>query len=358
VYESRTESADVDRIIGESPVMKDLYKLVGLIAPRDINVLVTGESGTGKEIVARAILHHSPRKDKPFLAVNCAAIPETLLESELFGHEKGAYTGADLRRIGKFEQCDGGTLFLDEIGDIPLATQVKLLRALEDNAFQRLGGTQLIKCDVRIIAATHQSLDQLIHARRFREDLYHRLMVAAIHVPPLREREVDAVLLAHYYIARYNRRLGTAVQSVSPEALPVLIEYPWPGNVRELENAIKSALVLARGSILRLEHLPAKIREFVGRRTVALPRESVGSDVASGELHAIAERLASQPSLEGELHKAATSMIEREMIRVCLARTGGRVAPAARLLGISRTTLRKRMTHLAITITATFGSET
>ena len=358
VYESRPESADVDRIIGESPVMKELYKLVGLIAPRDINLLITGESGTGKEIVARAVLHHSPRKDKPFLAVNCAAIPETLLESELFGHEKGAFTGADLRRIGKFEQADGGTLFLDEIGDIPLATQVKLLRALEDSAFQRVGGIELIRCDVRIIAATHQDLDQLIHERRFREDLYHRLMVAAIHVPPLREREVDAVLLAHYYITRYNRQLGTAVESVSPEALPVLIEYPWPGNVRELENAIKSALVLARGSVLRLEHLPAKIRESVRTRAAAPPGESVGSDVPSTELHTIAERLASQPSLAGELHRTATSMIEREMIRVCLARTGGRVAPAARLLGISRTTLRKRMAHLGITITASFGAET
>ena len=356
VYESRAESADVDRIIGESPAMKELYKLVGLIAPRDINVLITGESGTGKEMVARALLHHSPRKDRPFLALNCAAIPETLLESELFGHEKGAFTGADVRRIGKFEQCDGGTLFLDEIGDMPLATQVKLLRMLADHAFQRLGGTELIKCDVRILTATNQSLDQLIHERRFREDLYHRLLVAAIHVPPLREREVDAVLLAHYYMTRYNRRLGAAVQSLSPEVLPVLIEYPWPGNVRELENAVKSALVVARGSVLRLEHLPAKIRGYVKLPLSASARQPIGSALSPDQLRTIAEQLASDASLAGHLHKTATSMMEREMIRACLDRTRGQIAPAAKLLGISRTTLRKKMVALGVRITTSFDA--
>ena len=357
VYESRAESADVDRIIGESPPMKELYKLVGLIAPRDINVLITGESGTGKEMVARALLHHSPRKDKPFLALNCAAIPETLLESELFGHEKGAFTGADVRRIGKFEQCDGGTLFLDEIGDMPLATQAKLLRALADHAFQRLGGADLIKCDVRILAATNQSLDQLIHERRFREDLYHRLMVAAIHAPPLREREVDAVLLAHYYMARYNPRLGASVRSISPEVLPVLIEYPWPGNVRELENAIKSALVVARGAVLRLEHLPAKIQAHVKPPIPTPPAAPLGSGFSSDQLRTIAEQLAADASLAGGLHRAATSMIEREVIRACLDRTRGRVAPAAKLLGISRTTLRKKMADLGVRITTSFDPD-
>ncbi len=362
IYESRDETAEVDRIIGESPVMKELYKLIGLIAPRDINVLITGESGTGKEMVARAILHHSARRSRPFLAINCAAIPDTLLESELFGHEKGAFTGADTRRIGKFEQCQGGTLFLDEVGDIPLGTQVKLLRALQDNAFQRLGGAEVIKCDVRIIAATHQALDRLIEERRFREDLYHRLMVADIHVPPLREREVDAVLLAHYYMARYNRQFGTSVLTIAPEVLPVLIEYPWPGNVRELENAVKSALVLARGSILRLEHLPAKIQAHVPKGT-SRPTASPDTPGPSGplgstespahSLRGVVANLMNDKSLDGALHRAAVSMMERELIIACLTRSQGRAAAAAKQLGISRTTLRKRIAELGITISAT-----
>jgi len=357
VYENRDETEQVDGSIGESPAMKEVYKLVGLIAPRDINLLITGESGTGKEIVARAILHHSARKEKPFLAVNCAAIPESLLESELFGHEKGAFTGADMRRIGKFEQCDGGTLFLDEVGDIPLGTQAKLLRALQDNAFQRLGGSEMITCDVRIIAATHQPLDVLVEQRRFREDLYHRLMVAGIHVPPLRQREVDAVLLAHYFMDRYNRRLGTSVGSISPEVLPVLIEYAWPGNVRELENAVKSGLVLARGAVLRLEHLPAKIRgiEAVGQPPSA--GGSKGAESLDDALRAISDRLAADSSLSGQLHRAAVSMMERQLIRACLTRTGGRVGAAAKLLGLSRTTLRKRISDLGITLSATLPDD-
>lgn len=353
VYESKDESAEVNRIIGESPMMKELYKLIGLIAPREINVLITGESGTGKEMVARALLHHSSRKDKPFLAINCAAIPDTLLESELFGHEKGAFTGAEMRRIGKFEQCQDGTLFLDEVGDIPLGTQAKLLRALQDNAFQRLGGSETITCNVRIIAATHQPLDQLIEERRFREDLYHRLMVASIHVPPLREREVDAVLLAHYYMARYNRRMGTSVLSISPEVLPVLIEYPWPGNVRELENAVKSALVLSRGAVLRLEHLPAKIQQCVPKGRSMPISESATSQSEPKGLRALVDGLLDDKSLAGELHRNAVSMIERELIVACLTRTHGRATPAAKLLGISRTTLRKRIAELGITISAT-----
>ena len=249
VYEDPTENQAVQRIVGQSPAMKEVYKLIGLIAPRDVNVLITGESGTGKELVARALLHHSPRRNGPFLAVNCAAIPETLLESELFGHEKGAFTGANLRRIGKFEQCHGGTLFLDEIGDIPLSTQAKLLRVLQDNKIQRLGGTSVIDCDVRIIAATHQSLEGLIEEHRFRQDLLYRLKVTSIEVPPLRDREVDVVLLAHYFVERNKQDLASSIRSFAPETLPILLRYRWPGNVRELENAIKAAMVVARGSV-------------------------------------------------------------------------------------------------------------
>ncbi|MCP4591350.1 MAG: sigma-54-dependent Fis family transcriptional regulator [bacterium] len=358
VYEDPKEDAAVERVVGQSPAMKEVYKLIGLIAPRNVNVLITGESGTGKELVARAILHHSPRKDQPFLAVNCAAIPETLLESELFGHEKGAFTGADLRRIGKFEQCHGGTLFLDEIGDIPLSTQAKLLRVLQDNTIQRLGGTGVIECDVRIIAATHQSLERLIQERRFRQDLLYRLKVTSIDVPPLREREVDVVLLAHYFVDRYRRDLGADIQSFAPETLPVLLRYPWPGNVRELENAIKAALVVGRGTVLRPEFLPEHIGKGTeaGSTTISAP-PSLPAESPSGYLRSVAESLISQPTLSGKLHETATAMIEREIVRVCLEHTRGQLSPAAKLLGISRTTLRKRMSRHGIRATVSVDAD-
>jgi len=351
VYEHPEDDRSVERIIGQSPVMTEVYKLIGRIAPRDVNVLITGESGTGKELVARAILHHSPRRDQPYLAVNCAAIPETLLESELFGHEKGAFTGATFRRIGKFEQCDGGTLFLDEVGDIPLATQAKLLRVLQDSSFQRLGGTDTISCDVRIICATHQPLEKLIEERRFRQDLYYRLKVACIDVPPLREREVDVVLLAHQFVRRYNHLLGTEVRSFAPELLPLLLSYSWPGNVRELENAIKSALVVAQGSILRPESFPEHIVRPAALHGTRKHRRHAPGSAASEEARSLAQKLTAEPTLAGKLYEAATAAIEREIIRACLEQTRGKLAPAAKLLGISRTTLRKKMADHAIQTT-------
>jgi len=348
-YEEPREDAAVEQIIGQSPAMREVYKLIGLIAPRDVNVLITGESGTGKELIARAILHHSPRRDRPFLAVNCAAIPETLLESELFGHEKGSFTGATVRRIGKFEQCDGGTLFLDEIGDIPLATQAKLLRVLQDNTFQRVGGTELIMCDVRTISATHQPLETMIAENRFRQDLYYRLKVATVTVPPLREREVDVVLLAHKFVRRYNQMMDTDIRTFSPDVLPALLRYPWPGNVRELENAIKAALVVARGTVMRLEFLPDHIRQGLGEDR-ASPTPGPG-DMALVEARAVADKLTAQSPLDGRLYEVATELIEREIIRACLERSGGRLSQAARLLGISRTTLRKKITRHRIRTT-------
>ena len=358
VYEDRDDDGAVEQIIGQSPAMKEVYKLIGLMAPRDINVLITGESGTGKELVARAILHHSPRKDGPFLAVNCAAIPDTLLESELFGHEKGAFTGASLRRIGKFEQCHGGTLFLDEVGDIPLPTQAKLLRVLQDNSFQRLGGTEVIRSDVRIVAATHQPLERLIEERRFRQDLYYRLNVAGIPVPPLREREVDVILLAHRFLRRYNRDFGTEIQSFDPEVLPALLRYPWPGNVRELENAIKAALVVARGSVMRVEFLPEHIRRPArGAQTAGFTGDAHDSGPYTADLRALARHLLERPALAGKLHTTATAMVEREIICTCLEQTNGRIAPAAKLLGISRTTLRKKIADYGIRTTTSHEYE-
>ena len=250
-----------DRLIGSGTAMQAVCKQIGRVAPQDVNVLILGESGTGKELVARAIYHHSRRNQGPFLAINCAAIPEPLLESELFGHERGAFTGADRRRIGKFEQCHGGTLFLDEIGDMSPGTQAKILRLLQDGRFERLGGSEPISADVRIIAATNQNLDALIEQGKFRKDLYYRLRGVTIHLPPLRERAEDIAELAHYFLFRFNRQLGTAVQSISPEALDMLEKYDWPGNVRELQSVIREALIVSAGLTILPDFLPIELQQ-------------------------------------------------------------------------------------------------
>ena len=235
-------------IVGRCPAMQEVYKAIGRVAAQDVPVLITGESGTGKELVARAIYQHGPRAKAPFLALNCAAIPENLLESELFGHEKGAFTGADRRRIGKFEQCNGGTLFLDEIGDMPLALQAKMLRVLQEQAFERVGGNETIRTDVRLIAATHRDLKAWSDEGKFRPDLYYRLGVFTIHLPPLRERGDDLPLLVQHYLRRFSRELGREVREVAPEALERLRGYSWPGNIRELQSVLKQALLQASGT--------------------------------------------------------------------------------------------------------------
>jgi two-component system nitrogen regulation response regulator GlnG len=346
------------RLVGQSPAMQEVYRQIGLFAPQEINVLITGESGTGKELVARAIVEHSPLADKPFMAINCAAIPETLLESELFGHEKGAFTGADRQRIGRFEQCHGGTLLLDEVGDLPPATQGKLLRVLQDRSFQRVGGNETITADVRILAATHQPLEQMIAERRFRQDLYYRLKVATIHMPALREREVDAVLLAHYFMDRIGRQMGSQVRSFDPEAVAVMLAYPWPGNVRELENVIRSSLAMARGAVFRLEYLPEHVRAARTRRGAAEggaeAPASPGSTAAPPEaIEAWVEAVLREGRLEGERpFLNAVAHLERVLIRQALSQTGGRLIHAAELLGISRTTLRKKMRDHGIVVKA------
>ena len=245
-----------EAIVGSCPAMQEVYKAIGRVADQTFPVLITGESGTGKELVARAIYQHGPRAKAPFLAINCAAIPETLLESELFGHEKGAFTGAERRRIGKFEQCNGGTLFLDEIGDMPLPAQAKLLRVLQEQAFERVGGNETIRTDVRLIAATHRDLKAWSDEGKFRLDLYYRLGVFAIHLPPLRERGEDLPLLVQFYLRRVSRELGREVREVAPEALARLRGYAWPGNVRELQSVLKQALLRAHGPVLLPEFLP------------------------------------------------------------------------------------------------------
>jgi two-component system nitrogen regulation response regulator GlnG len=231
--------------------MQEMYKAIGRVAPQDINVLITGESGTGKELVARAIYQHSRRAAGPFLAINCAAIPEALLESELFGHEKGAFTGADRQRVGKFEQCRGGTLFLDEVGDMSPLTQAKVLRVLQEKAFERVGGNETIRTDVRVLAATNRDLEKMVAEGRFRPDLYYRLSVFIIALPPLRERDEDLALLVEYFLRRFSRELGKQVFRASPEALAVLEAHGWPGNLRELQSVLKQALLCSKGPVKR-----------------------------------------------------------------------------------------------------------
>ncbi len=320
-------------IVGKSEPMQQVFKLIGQVSQSDATVLITGESGTGKELVARAIYHHSARAGRPFLAINCAAIPEPLLESELFGHEKGAFTGASDRRIGKFEQCDKGTIFLDEIGEMPLATQTKILRVLQNGEFQRVGGNQTIQVDVRVIAATNREPEQQVAEKKFREDLYYRLNVVRIHLPPLRERREDVPVLVDYFIQKSKK-----VQSIAPAALALLQKHPWPGNVRELENAIQRAIVVAHGDCIYLEDLPADVRE---PRPVHVPREQVENtvDAAVATLFDLARR---DPQFKLIL------AVERELITRALAETNGNQVQAAKLLGITRATLRKRIEKFGI----------
>ncbi|MBV8311784.1 MAG: sigma-54-dependent Fis family transcriptional regulator, partial [Planctomycetaceae bacterium] len=264
-------------IVGSCPAMREVYKAIGRVAAQNVPVLITGESGTGKELVARAVYQHGPRARAPFLALNCAAIPEQLLESELFGHEKGAFTGADRRRIGKFEQCSGGTILLDEIGDMPLALQAKVLRLVQEQAFERVGGSETVRTDVRLIAATHRDLKTLSAEGKFRPDLYYRLGVFTIHLPPLRERGDDLPMLVRHYLRRYSQELRRDVREVAPEAMERLRDHSWPGNVRELQNVLKQALLRASGTVL----LPAFLPELPGTpgERGAAPPAGAGPDL-------------------------------------------------------------------------------
>src|SRR2546426_4196753 len=256
-YQPLLESEDYELgIVGRSEPMQNVFKLIGQLSASDATALITGESGTGKELVARAIYHHGSRADQPFLAVNCAAIPENLLESELFGHEKGAFTGAASQRIGKFEQCNHGTLFLDEIGDMSLTTQTKILRVLQSGSFERVGGNEPVQVNVRVIAATNKPLEAAVAAKQFREDLYYRLNVVRISLPPLRERADDIRLLVNYFLRKFASEQGRPPRSISAEALHLMERYPWPGNVRELENIIRRALVMAKGDTILPPDLP------------------------------------------------------------------------------------------------------
>jgi two-component system nitrogen regulation response regulator GlnG len=331
-----------DAVIGCCPGMQEAYKAIGRVADQNFPVLITGESGTGKELVARAVYQHGPRAKGPFLALNCAAIPEQLLESELFGHEKGAFTGADRRRIGKFEQCHGGTIFLDEIGDMPLSLQAKVLRLLQEQAFERVGGNETIRTDVRLIAATHRDLKAWSAEGKFRADLYYRLSVFTIPLPPLRERGDDLPLLVQHYLRRFSRELGRDVRQVAPEALARLRNYSWPGNIRELQSVLKQALLQAQGAVL----LPAFLPELSGGSGEASLASPTGKEPGV-ETFVIRERVTSDVR---ELYAQAHRELDRLLLPRVLEYTGGSKHEAALLLGIARQTLRLKIRELGLSL--------
>jgi two-component system nitrogen regulation response regulator GlnG len=323
--------------------MQEAYKAIGRVADQTFPVLITGESGTGKELVARAIYQHGPRAQAPFLALNCAAIPENLLESELFGHEKGAFTGADRRRIGKFEQCNGGTLFLDEVGDMPPATQAKILRVLQEQSFERVGGNETIRTDVRLIAATHRDLKAWSDEGKFRPDLYYRLGVFTIHLPPLRERGDDLPLLAQHYVRRFNREMGREVRQVAPEAMTRLRGYSWPGNIRELQSVLKQALLQASGAVL----LPAFLPEPLGGAGVVAPPAAPAAEPGV-ETFVVRQRVGTNVrDLYAETHR----QVDRLLLPRVLEHTRGNLQQAALLLGIARQTLRQKLRDLGLSVT-------
>jgi nitrogen regulation protein NR(I) len=340
-YQPLLEEEDYEQgIVGRSEPMQQVFKLIGQLAVSDATALISGESGTGKELVARAIYHHSHRNEQPFLAVNCAAIPEQLLESELFGHERGAFTGAATQRIGKFEQCNHGTLFLDEIGDMTPATQTKILRVLQSGTFERVGGNQPISVDVRIIAATNRGLEQAVAARQFREDLFYRLNVVRIHMPPLRERRDDIRLLVNYFLKTFAKEQQRPPKSIAPGVIRALEKYHWPGNVRELENIIHRALVVAKGDAILISELPPEITGQETAGGLSVP----GAPAAEGAVEDVG-RLARQLFAWARRDPKVKIIpaVERELVIQALKETSGNQVHAAKLLGITRATLRKRI---------------
>jgi DNA-binding NtrC family response regulator len=349
-YQPLLESEDYEAgIVGRSEPMQQVFKMIGQVAGTDATALITGESGTGKELVARAIYHHSNRNTQPFLAVNCAAIPEQLLESELFGHERGAFTGATLQRVGKFEQCNGGTLFLDEIGDMTPATQTKILRVLQSGTFERVGGNTPLKVDVRIIAATNKPLEEAVAARQFREDLFYRLNVVRIHIPPLRERREDVRLLVNYFLKKFARDQETAPKSISTGVIKALEAYHWPGNVRELENIVRRALVVAKGDAILLSDLPQEIVGQSSTQNAAAPASSAptaAGDPGATDVVSLTRKLFQWARKDPKLKLIPA--VERELVLQALKETSGNQVQAAKLLGITRATLRKRIEKFGI----------
>ncbi len=358
-------------IIGEAPAMQDVFRAIGRLSQSQITVLITGESGTGKELVARALHMNSPRAQKPFLAINTAAIPKDLMESEFFGHERGAFTGAATQRKGRFEQADGGTLFLDEIGDMPADLQTRLLRVLQDGQFYRVGGVSPIKVDVRVVAATHQALETLVKEGRFREDLYHRINVIRVRVPPLRERREDIPILMRHFLARAALEMKTEPKRLQPEVLALLQNFDWPGNVRQMENTCRWLTVMAPGQDIHVQDLPPELIPATSSGTVApaIVTSALSSPVAESERPAspVAQSAAVAPAMTGswdqllsqwaaqelnagtdDLLGIATPVFERIMIEVALKACDGQRQEAARRLGWGRNTLTRKIKELGM----------
>jgi nitrogen regulation protein NR(I) len=328
-----------DAIIGNSRSMQEIYKEIGRIAAKPLTVLIRGETGTGKELIARAIFQHSERASEAFVAVNCAAIPETLLESELFGHERGAFTNAEVRRIGRFEQASNGTIFLDEVGDMSLNTQAKFLRVLQEKCIERLGGKESIPINVRVIAATHRDLETAIREKRFREDLFYRLNVVQVMLPPLRQRAEDIPSLVKYFMQKYGAELGVDSPAIQPEAIAFLCEQPWPGNIRQLENVVRQGLLLARKYTITLDH----VRQITAK--AAGSPESTDASMAAW----ISDFLMKARTGEiDRVHAKVTEAIERELFAQAIHLSHGNQAKAARWLGISRLTLREKLTAFGL----------
>jgi len=344
-YQPLLQSEEYDQgIIGKAHAMQEVYKLIGQVSGSDVPVTITGETGTGKELVARAIVQHSQRADKPFIAINCAAIHENLLESELFGHERGAFTGATERRIGKFEQSDTGTIFLDEIAEMSLATQAKILRAMQDGEISRLGSNQVFRVNARFIAATNQDLEKCVADKKFREDLYYRLNVVRIRLPTLRDRLEDLPLLVDYFLQRLARHRGGPAQQITRESLKRLAEHRWPGNVRELENTIERASVVCVSNTIGLGHILLEERQAGG--TPPPSADSSSSQTCPLELEPALETLFREVERDPSLK--LLPFAERQLITRALAKTQGNHVQAAKLLGITRATLRKRVEKFGI----------
>ena len=350
LQEAEADSEESDVLVGRSPKMLEVYKQIGRVAAQDVTVLIRGESGSGKELIARALYQHSHRNDQCFMAVNCAALTDTLLESELFGHEKGAFTGADRRHIGRFEQCNGGTIFLDEVGDMSPATQSKVLRLLQEQKFERVGGHDTISVDVRLISATNRDLEQMIEQNEFRLDLFHRLNGFEIQLPPLRERAGDLRLLLDHFLTRFNTQLNKNITSISPEALELMEKYPWPGNIREMQGAVRRAMLMATGPTIVPELLPKDILEYMqpgtsARRTTNSDPSDDGAAVDLAEF--LDERIASGSE---NVYQESLQFMERYLLTRVLRETQGNQSKAALRLGITRGSLRNKMRELGIQV--------
>ena len=343
--EEPIDEHSIESIVGKSPAMQDIFKTIGKSAASDLTILITGESGTGKELIAQTMHYYSKRKDHPFVCVNCAAISRELLESELFGHEKGAFTGAVDQKKGKFEIAKGGTLFLDEIGDMEPSLQAKILRVLQNKDFYRVGGKEVLEADVRIVAATNQNLESLMKQKLFREDLFHRLNVINISIPPLRDRMEDVTLLANYFLNQNTTNLSQGEIYLSPETLKILNSYSWRGNIRELENIIKRAVVLASSGPILSEHLPEHI--------ISEDFKTTGTDnllnVRFRQL-ILEFFLKNQEAQDGKIYEEIIQLVERELFEVALEKHSGKQVSVAKTLGINRNTLKRKIDAMKIEV--------